>query len=80
MTFWIRIFKSGFYGVYAQFYRRKPIVKELGGKEFGYEGKKVICGAGNNKSKEVFKQRKTSWCGQAGIKQYLLEKKCYLWK
>lgn len=55
-------------------------MKELGGKEFGYEGKKVICGAGKNKSKEVFKQRKTSWCGQAGIKQYLLEKKWYLWK
>lgn len=51
-------------------------MKELGGKEFGYEVKKeVIYGAENNKSKEVFKERKTSWCERAGKKQYLLEKK-----
>lgn len=33
-------------------------MKELRRKEFGYEGKKVVYGARNNKSKEVFKARK----------------------
>lgn len=38
-------------------------------------GEKVSCGDRTHKSKEVFKARKTSCNGQAGIKQYSFKKK-----
>lgn len=59
VTFWIRISKTGvFWRLYRVYRRKEATVKAVGGKEFGYEGKKVICGARNNTSKEVFKARK----------------------
>ena len=55
----------------------KAIVKKTGregiGRDLDIRGN-VIHGARNNKFKEVFKARKTSWYERAGIKQHSLER------
>jgi hypothetical protein len=40
-------------------------MKEVEGKKFEYEGKVVICGTRNNKSKKVFKAKNSKgWMGR----------------
>lgn len=47
VTFWIMISKAGiFWSFYRVCRRKEAVVKALGGKEFGYEGKKLFVGLG----------------------------------